>query len=91
MSSEVDQSRQSYRGDRFIQDKTVIQTFTKSAPLNPNSGRGIPLRIGIDKQGSIAPLGDNRRQIDCRRGLSDSAFLVCDSYYFGHYWASEPS
>jgi hypothetical protein len=62
----------------------VIQIFPETAALNTDSGGCITLRIGVDKEYPIAPTGDHRRQINCGRSFSDSAFLVCDGYRFGH-------
>ena len=44
----------------------------------------IALRIEIDQQYALRMLSQPRRQIDCRRGLAYSAFLVGDTEYFGH-------
>jgi hypothetical protein len=63
----------------------VIETPAKTAALNPDSGGRISLRVGVYEKGFVTPLGNNCRQIDRRRGLSHSALLVCDSYYFRHY------
>ena len=45
---------------------------------------GVALRIGVEEQS--APFGDGERggEVDGRRGLSDAALLVGDSYNMGH-------
>ncbi len=63
----------------------MIETSSKTASLNADSGRRISLRIGVDEQNAMSPTGDDRGEIDRGRGLPDSAFLVRDGYRLSHW------
>ena len=62
----------------------MIEVPPESASLNADSGSGISLRIGVDEEDAIAPVGDYGCEVNRRGGLADPAFLVRDGYRFSH-------
>ena len=63
---------------RRFADQNIIGRVLPIAAVDAETGRGIALRIEIDDQHFLADGGERGAEIDCRRGLADTAFLVGD-------------
>ena len=46
--------------------------------VDAQSGRGVPLGVEVDDEGSLPQLGQTGADVDRRRRLADTAFLVGD-------------
>jgi hypothetical protein len=68
----------------------MIEAAPETAPLNAGAGGRISLRVGIDEQDPVPPTRDYGRQIDCRRSLPDSAFLIRYGYTLSHWFHVAP-
>ena len=64
--------------------KCVIERFSTRRTFDTRAGSGICLRIGIDKQYLSSAVRKACGEVHGGRGLSDSAFLICNGYYLGH-------
>ena len=64
----------------------MIEAFSKASALDTDTGRGVPLGIGVDKQDAMPPTCENRSEVNSGRRFSDSALLIGDGYGFSHNW-----
>lgn len=62
----------------------MIKPASKAASLDTGAGRRISLRVSVDEKNTIAPTGNNRREVNRGRGLPDSSFLVRYGYRLSH-------
>src|SRR5262249_60147221 len=76
------QPRHRSRHDRVAQrglpSQHIVGRIAPIAPIEPEPGRSVALRIEIDDQHVLADGGQCCSKIDRRRRLTDAAFLVSD-------------
>ena len=64
--------------------QALIYALLHTLRLDTHAGRGIGLRVCVYKQCLLLHHSQSRTQIDGCGGLSNTAFLICNSYYFPH-------
>ncbi len=66
-------------GEGFV-ERSAGRTLT----LQANAAGGVSLRVAVDQQHVLAFEGESGGQVNCRGGLSDPAFLICDGNNLRH-------
>ncbi len=74
----VDRGRLDHLVQRDILDQQLIGGHVPVRRFDPQPGRGIALRVDIHHQNPLSAFDQRRGQVDCRRGLADTALLVGD-------------
>src|SRR5256714_15291231 len=69
--------RKDLLGDGRVAQKRIVDTFSFEL-LHADCARGVRLRIKINQENAQLFLRQGYAEIDGRRGLAYSAFLVCD-------------
>ena len=69
---------------RAAVDDGVVEREADLVAPDPDSTRGVPLRIGIDEQRALFRHGERRGQVHRRRRLADAALLIGNRDDSGH-------
>jgi hypothetical protein len=62
-------------------EQGVIEGLVQPALVDAEGGGGIALRVGIDDEDPVSPIGEECGEIDSGRCLADAALLIRDRYH----------
>lgn len=65
-------------GDAGLGEKDIVEGVAAGDFLDSDAGGGVSLGVGINQEDAEFRGGQGCREIDCRGGLTDSAFLIRD-------------
>ena len=74
--------------DRVVRDgaagEHVDEVDAECTVAEPELSGERALRVGVDDQRALPPVGEEHSDVRCGRGLADAALLVCDRCRGGH-------
>src|SRR5688500_14720146 len=65
-------------------DQDIVQRYVEITAVDTDTARRVTLRIAIDEQSQLLGRSQAGSEVDCRRRLSDPAFLIRYSYNSAH-------